>query len=783
MTNIRIFFLKKIGIRMAEIENTFGVIENQQASPIPALVEKITNSIDAVLMKGCLQHSIDPKSVEKAPKSMAEAVDRFFPDNKNWDLPIFRQKQAKDIQILADGPKGDTSLIIYDNGEGQHPEDFEDTLLSLLKGNKNDIRFVQGKYNMGGSGALVFCGKNRYQLVASKKYDGTGLFGFTLIRRHPLTSNEELSKKNTWYEYLKIDGEIPSFDCADLELNLYDRKFNTGTIIKLYSYDLPAGSRSVISRDLNLSLNEYLFEPALPIYTIDKKERYPADQNLQRDLYGLKRRLEQVKKKYIEDQASVEISDGKIGTMKVSFFLFKSTIEKKSIKESKNTIRREFFSNKMSVLFSLNGQVHGHYTSEFITRSLKYPLFKDYLLIHVDCTDLKRKIRDNLFMGSRDRMKSGEESRQIRAKLSNALRKSALNDWYKQRKNSISVSSGDSNDLLKSFARNLPLNSDLMKLLNQSFKLTETKPKPGNSSGGKNNKNKKDEKEFNPKRFPSYLRLNKGNDGETPVAQIPLGGERTLKFLTDVEDEYLDRIEEPGELKVELLNFDNNESDGGDRPGIPGKIEDVFNVVKTSPNNGTIRIALNPKSHVQVGEAIQVKVTLSGAGEAFEEIFFVRIRGKEKPTESSKPKADEQPLGLPECVKVYKEEREDCKTWEDMKTAGIDMDFDIVMHPYAEGEKLKEVYINMDSSIFKKNRSKLKGGSEQLEIAEKKYVSAVYFHTLFLYTITKNRNYNFTQGEENEQRDLSEYLKDLFQSHYAEFLLNFGTEQLIESLE
>ena len=36
-------------------ENMYGVIENQQASPIAALVEKITNSIDATLMRKCYE--------------------------------------------------------------------------------------------------------------------------------------------------------------------------------------------------------------------------------------------------------------------------------------------------------------------------------------------------------------------------------------------------------------------------------------------------------------------------------------------------------------------------------------------------------------------------------------------------------------------------------------------------------------------------------------------------------------------------------------------------------
>lgn len=134
--------------------SNFGVIENQQASPIAALIEKITNSIDAILMKRCFEERIEPESKE-APKSMEEAIEVFFTNSSNWDLPTFRKQQAEEIQIIADGYYQDrgknTSLIIYDNGEGQHPNDFENSFLSLLRGNKNKIQFVQGKYNMGGS--------------------------------------------------------------------------------------------------------------------------------------------------------------------------------------------------------------------------------------------------------------------------------------------------------------------------------------------------------------------------------------------------------------------------------------------------------------------------------------------------------------------------------------------------------------------------------------------------------------------------------------------------------
>ena len=490
-------------------ENNFGVIENQQATPIAALIEKITNSIDAVLMKKCFEAGIDAKS-EQAPKSMEEARAKFFKNYGDWDLPSARKKQAESIQIVADGPRLKPSLTIYDDGEGQHPKKFDKTFLSLLEGNKTEIHFVQGKYNMGGSGAIVFCGKKRYQLIASKRHDNRGHFGFTLIREHPLSKTEEKVKKNTWYEYLKINGEIPAFNAEELDLALYNRTFTTGTIIKLYSYDLPSGSRSVISRDLNQSINEYLFEPVLPVITVDIKERYPDDRNLERDLYGLKRRLEQDGSKYLDQPPfSEDFNNALFGKMKVTYYVFRTKIDDRTASETKETIRREFFKNNMSVLFSVNGQVHGHYTSEFITRSLKLNLLKGHLLIHVDCTNMDYIFRKELFMASRDRLKDGEETRQLRSFLAEKLgsKNGRLAEIQKSRKDSIAIESKDAKDLLKSLTQNLPMDSDLMKLLTQTLKLDEqTNGKLKKDKGKAKKKKREDRQPFNPRRFPSFFR-------------------------------------------------------------------------------------------------------------------------------------------------------------------------------------------------------------------------------------------------------------------------------------
>jgi len=78
------------------------------------------------------------------------------------------------------------------------------------------------------------------------------------------------------------------------------------------------------------------------------------------------------------------------------------------------------------------------------------------------------------------------------------------------------------------------------------------------------------------------------------------------------------------------------------------------------------------------------------------------------------------------------------------------------------------------------------GVEEALTLADKRFVSSVYFHALFLYMITRNRKYGIVHQAEDGREvpvDLTEYLKDLFQSYYSEFLLNFEMEQLIATLE
>lgn len=766
-------------------ENMFGVVENQQASPVAALIEKVTNSIDALLMKHCLEAGLDPRGSD-APQTMPEAIGTFFKDtHKNWYLTPVRKEQAQEIQIIASGSKKNPSLLIYDNGEGQHPENFEKTFLSLLRGNKNDIPFVQGKYNMGGTGAIVFCGKQRYQLVGSKRYDGSGEFGFTLVRKHPMSDEDRATKKNTWYEYMLIDGKIPSFPIDELDLGLHCRKFTTGTIVKLFDYDLYAKiPRGALPQEGRRAINQFLFQPALPIYLVDSKERYPNNKVLDIDCYGLKHRLES-DNKYIAEHFTEEYTDHEIGTIKATCYVFNPKVDKWTVKETKKNIQDQFFHDNMVVLFSLNGQVHGSFTSEFITRALKMPLLKNHLLIHVDCTELKYDFRQELFMASRDRLKGGDESSTLRKKLAQVLIKGRLTETYKARKNAISVEGGDAKDLLRAFSKNLPFNKDLMKLLNSTFKLEQKDDSKKKPDQKKKLKVKPEKEPFDPNRYPTFFDMKTGNGKK--LLTLPERNEKTIQFATDVENQYFERSDDPGELKISILQHKTNETEGGKGPGKVDRPGELFDVRKSSPKDGTIRVSLGATADLKVGDEVEIEATLGGP-ENYECRFWVKIvEPSKEPKDTHREKDDDEPqMGLPDYVLVYKEapeDQEDVATWATLDKGGIEMDYPDVMHPLIDGDQqLEKVYINMDSTTLRNYISKQGAiGIDQKELAEKKYISSIYFHTIFLYSITKNQGYALKKGD--EETDLSEYLEDVFSGYYTDFLLNFGTEQLMASLE
>ncbi len=165
----------------------WATVGNQQSRAEQALIEKAMNSIDTKLIAAARTKGVAIHGPE-APQSIFAARDLLFGEElKNIE------KLSNSITIAATGKKTRPSITITDNGEGQTPTGMPQTILSLHKGNKNAIPFVQGKFNMGGSGVLEFCGvDHNVELVVSKRNprllpkdakEADKHWSFTIIRR------------------------------------------------------------------------------------------------------------------------------------------------------------------------------------------------------------------------------------------------------------------------------------------------------------------------------------------------------------------------------------------------------------------------------------------------------------------------------------------------------------------------------------------------------------------------------------------------------------------------
>ncbi len=761
-------------------DTNFSVFDNQQPNPVSALIEKITNSIDSILLKKCKLKDIDPTTIN-APQSMNKALEQFF-DIKNGELGEITSKErtelSKSIQLIATGEEKKPDLLIFDNGEGQHPENFPNTFLSIKRGNKNRIYFVQGQFNMGSTGAVVFCGDYKYQLIASKqnqtifqkenKYNKNST-GFTLVRRHKLTEIEEREKryKYSWYEYFSIKGKIPSFDTNDLDIGLCDNiKFKTGAIVKLFSYKLPRGCMGTIHDGLYHELNQSLYKPALPFLLSDKREKYIYKKGIDKlTVAGNDIRLRDKKNILEEDSFYANFKHQDIGSVKIKAILLKKGSDKK---QQDNRKRR--FIGKKSIVFTINGQVHAFYGSTEI-KNWGFNYLKDSLLIHVDCTNIRVNFRQDLFKADRYSFKETQKLDKLIGKIKDALKSnSGLREANENRKNQLLKGADDtnSNNIIKNMLSKNPAKKELINLLKNY----------GNLLGGKNNnskaqsKRKKEKKPISSKRFPSIFKINlKEKNGER-VKGIPLGGKGIIEFETDVQNDYFQRPNEQGELILEILGYNSNSSEHPNPQPSPNKVEELFNTTIVGPDDHSIKITLEPTQKLNVGDKIQLNAKLSSPEGDMEAIFYVKIKKKGE-TKTKKAK-ESQKFNPPPLIKISKKDDKWVKN-KDEDWNVDDWDDSSIIHIITAENKIDAIAINMSANILKKYISSKKVKDEKtLEAFKSKYISQIYLHGLFLFhSIEKNKKDNDEDSESHVSKIFKSYGEALLYLDLNEELLKF----------
>lgn len=586
--------------------DNFDRAGNQQRNPEAALVEKLVNSVDANLLRKAAEAGVDPRSTN-VPTSPREAVAVFYEGatmggvrSHQGSLAEWTDSQrrdaSRDITLAITGAKpreGSPSISIADAGEGQAPEALPNTILSLSKGIKKGIPFVQGRFNMGGTGALRFCGRKNLQLVVSKRLpvlaekEGASIaWGFTVVRRDDPTEATRVST----YRYLAPlgsaeeprHGRVLRVERATLPIfpegqKPYSREAAWGTLIKLYEYKTRYRTHMFRKDGLQERLDILLPGLVLPIRLHECRDYGGAERSFETTLTGLEVRLadKDGRSANVEDNFPVT-GDISIRGQDLAFTLY-------AFKPGK----ADTYKRSEGILFVLGGQTHANEADRFFRRKdVGMSYLASSLLVVLDCSRLQGRTLEDLFMNSRDRLADEELAHEILDELGEVIRKhEGLRELReKRRQEEVSGKLEDEK----------PLEEVLSQLLRRSPSLARLFIVGARLSNPFDTNDAPVAEEFKGKPHPTFFRFRGKNAGEDLQRAAHLGQRFRLDFETDVENEYFRRSANPGDLELKAT--------------LSG--QHVALTHSTNLFNGLAHLNVTPPAEAKVGDVLTLAVTV-----------------------------------------------------------------------------------------------------------------------------------------------------------------------------
>ena len=528
---------------------------------------------------------------------------------------------------MACGTKDQPSYLIIDDGEGQAPDDFPNTLLSLLRENKTAIPFVQGKFNMGGTGVLQFAGMHSFQLVVSKRQPDLPSepsprrhhWGFTLIRRLDPGPHQP----QTMYVYLAPGGRVPSFETDLLPIlpgrypEAYTGALAAGTCIRIWNYKFPGRLKTLATLDLRYALERHLQEPALPVRIHERRPSYRAH-SYDTTMAGLCSVLSDDRDRIetgLDTGGPMEVTG--VGAVQVRLVVLKEP-------EDEGHAGSERYAG--GVFFNVNGQLHSELGSDFISRRTKFDYIAKDMIIMVDCTALPQRIREDLFLASRDRMRQCQERTALEDAIVEYLKDhQGLRELNARRRQARlqSRSEEDTSAVIQALIRADP---SLAAVFGKGQKIKVPIgpiPEPEPYVG---------------RQFPTFFRIVHEPKAGL-VRECPRNRTCRVEFETDAVNDYFSRSTDPGRLEVR---------------GAPSRV----GTVQLWNGKATLRFA--PPAASNPGDQLRVTVLVSDVSRvvSFESNFVMEVEPEAPPAPPGPPAPPPGTslTGLPNIIEVRQDQ-------------------------------------------------------------------------------------------------------------------------------
>jgi hypothetical protein len=567
--------------------NNQSIVHAQQSTAAAALLEKYTNAIDAILLRKCKAAGIDPRSAA-APQSMAAAIEQFIGDVADdfQDRDKLRAFAEENVLLYATGSKARPCISLYDAGEGQLPQDFPGTFCSLIHGEaggsyKGAIPFVQGRFNMGGTGVLPFCGdKHKMQLILSRVPNEIAKttnheWRFTVFCFFP-------SKQDPSWHYLvgpdskiltagaEALGLVPKIGAKSGEVcSPRERKVASGTLIKMFDFKAP---KSNVCGEQFKKLEEYLLRPALPMRIVECRESYAAKvmRNTVWDRLG-RWPSDKLEQGFEEGAAiSINLDNGETVTGEIRVF--------------KATTGEADDPNQTGLRALINGQSHARRDAHFFkTKAVDKEHIASSMLVTLDCTPLGQDSRNALFMSNRETFRDDPLLHELLAKLQRELHDhDGLIDLNNKRYEEKVENAVTDDDGIKALEELLATDPTLAILFGSFSSGKIAAPTAKNTGTGA--KVKGTPAPFKGLEFPTFF--HRADNTTSVQVDVPLKGSKRVSFLTDVKNNYFSRTKYrgvcqlTGTFKPTFSLFDGR-LNFNCKPGKGAAVGDQFEVLAT----------------------------------------------------------------------------------------------------------------------------------------------------------------------------------------------------------
>ena len=582
------------------VKGSWGTINNQ-GNPAFALTEKITNAVDAVLMNKCFESGKHPKSGDRdLPTKPLDAVHKYFETKaeiKKYDIDhtlfdenidevaglqeFWDDKKARtvaeNINISCGGNDGlYPNIAITDKGEGQTPEKLPNTIMSLHVGNKESINFAQGKWNQGGSGAILHCGQDTceaLQFVLTKRNPKiiknfpkertkfSDNWSFTIMRRDKPKKDGEVSEakylcpieddeNNRTLPLNFSSNEMPIFAERGKQ---FEKNSNHGTLIILYEYKLARNNNSIrgdgsLYRQLDLQL------PKLPlpvrIHETRKKFQSKAEQSL--TMRGFSNFQENQFHK-LKEKSPLEDITPKRGFIRCKDY--KITYDIFCFKLNKGST---YIPHKAGLLWTVNGQTHAINNKQLFTSDkVGFNSIVNDLIIVIDCSSIIGADREDFFKSSRDRLNPESKLyKEIRDSLAEDLSNHTSLQELQQARIDASVKDDEITDQdtieeIQKLLKDRP--DDEKNFLPEGFQLKKEKIVQKDSGTY----------DLPKKKFPSFFcfeELKKNPPKKQLIKKdVEIKKSFSLRMFTDAETDYFERKIAPGKMTLKWIYNNSHE--------------------------------------------------------------------------------------------------------------------------------------------------------------------------------------------------------------------------------